>query len=741
MSARNVPELNAVYQAVDTDGLIDGRYRVLQWAEGSDEIHLFFLEAKRGVPLKFSFGKFKTACTTLKILPAQFPLPYYLSASPDDWSATDRELLAVRWKLIEDLVKPESGIFDPDLRGRMVREQAIRAGTPSCRIYDLLRLYWRYGLGSRSLFPATSNRGGKGLARIPGIAKRGRPSDVVRTRHNTSLIGVNTTPRDRANIEMAVSTFYIGANRTLRDAYELMIDSSYSRTIEEEGLITHIPLPAHEVIRETAFRYEAEKLLKQTEWIEKKLGTMRFNQIAKGRPGKVTDQTRVSAHTYEIDANLTNVWLVSQFNRRRLIGKPVIYFVPDRGSQMITGMHTALEGPSWNAARFALYWAMTDKVEYCAGYGVEIKFEDWPCNHQPRQVTSDSGEMLSKAARDSLRHGMDIISNINAFGAPQNKAIVESRFEFVGGKVEWVPGGYRHSAKRWREETGRDPRFDAVLTLSEFTAILIREVLFHNNYQPAPHLLTAQMRRDGVKPFRRDIYLWGIEHSRFSRPKIPDPTALYVTLLPKAKASVADHGIIFKGRRYIPEDDDARLILAAARLNRVQVEVHWDPNTPKRIWVSEIDKRTRSRWKLSPSDQVEWEYARFEEVEHHQQCDALLARENEDEIRIARAKVRQENAATVATAKGEVAKTPPLATKTAKTSGVRANRAVERSKTNETNISPEFKPEETTSVATTPKNTETEPALPKNNVSSIQEAAERRRLAHVQRLNESRIKK
>ena len=60
--------------------------------------------------------------------------------------------------------------------------------------------------------------------------------------------------------------------------------------------------------------------------------------------------------------------------------------------------------------------AATDKVPYCAGFGIEIQDEDRPCRHIPTAILGDRGEMESRAA-DNL------VSIRASFGKPEGGAV------------------------------------------------------------------------------------------------------------------------------------------------------------------------------------------------------------------------------------------------------------------------------------------------------------------------------
>ena len=120
---------------------------------------------------------------------------------------------------------------------------------------------------------------------------------------------------------------------------------------------------------------------------------------------------------YQIDATVGDIYLVSQFDRSNIIGRPVMYFVLDAFSRMVTGMYVGLEGPSWVGAMMAIANAASDKTAYCREYGIRITEEEWPCHHIPAAILGDRGEMESRNA-DNLVSMLGIrIENIPPYRA------------------------------------------------------------------------------------------------------------------------------------------------------------------------------------------------------------------------------------------------------------------------------------------------------------------------------------
>src|SRR5690625_5600059 len=84
---------------------------------------------------------------------------------------------------------------------------------------------------------------------------------------------------------------------------------------------------------------------------------------------------------FQIDATIADIYLVSSLDVNKVIGRPVIYAVLDVYSRIITGLYVGLEGPSWIGAMMALDNIVSEKVECCKQYRIDITPEQWPTHH------------------------------------------------------------------------------------------------------------------------------------------------------------------------------------------------------------------------------------------------------------------------------------------------------------------------------------------------------------------------
>jgi hypothetical protein len=212
--------------------------------------------------------------------------------------------------------------------------------------------------------------------------------------------------------------------------------------------------------------------------------------------------------------------------------------------------------------------------------------------------------MLSKNA-DRLNNVFGIRIDTTPPYRPDWKPIVERNFQLLNDMIiHWVPG----TTYPQRELGGPDYRLDASLTLDELRWLLIDCIIEHNTaHRVSDEVYTEEMMRDGVEPYPRDIWLWGVENKRGLREPIP-PEVIRRNLLPEGTASITEEGIYFQGRYYecqLAHEED--WFVRARDEGHKSVKVHYHPRSANEIYV-ELEKdpngkdRLPERCTLTPRD-------------------------------------------------------------------------------------------------------------------------------------------
>lgn len=126
------------------------------------------------------------------------------------------------------------------------------------------------------------------------------------------------------------------------------------------------------------FKYWFNKELDLKDSITKRYGSRKYDLNYRPILGSSTQESFGPGSRFQIDATVADVYLVSEYKREWIIGRPVIYVVIDVFSRVITGIYIGLEGPSWLGAMMALSNTTMDKVKFCADYDIKIEPKNCP---------------------------------------------------------------------------------------------------------------------------------------------------------------------------------------------------------------------------------------------------------------------------------------------------------------------------------------------------------------------------
>ncbi|MBN3879590.1 MULTISPECIES: Mu transposase C-terminal domain-containing protein [unclassified Nostoc] len=453
------------------------------------------------------------------------------------------------WEVIASLVESEN-LFNPRDRGPLVEAAVKRTGRTKATIYSYLRRYWQAGQTKNALLPLFDKRGGKGKERKNGDIKRGRPSKLSKAIELP--LGVNIDFRIKEKFRRGIKDFYKDQQGiTLKDAFQLTLEKHLhiGYEIGENGKLIPVLPPENQQPTFAQFRYWYEKERDITQEKISREGQRQFNLRHRSVLGDSTQMAFGPGSVYQIDSTIGDIYLVSSLDRSRIIGRPVIYFIIDTFSRLITGFSVSLEGPSWLSAMLALENVSANKVVFCQEYGISINEEDWPSHYLPEAILADRGELEGYNA-DNLVNALNIkVSNTPPYRADW-KGIVERNFRLSNDKmIHWMPG----AVYRKRERGERDYRLDAVLDLNQFRQLIIYCVLDHNkNHRMDWYRMDEFMIQEHVDPYPIELWNWGIRN-RGGHLRQMASDIVRLNLLPTDEASVTYQGIYYKGLYYTCE--------------------------------------------------------------------------------------------------------------------------------------------------------------------------------------------
>lgn len=490
-------------------------------------------------------------------------------------SNADRALMQRRWRLVQFAHRLGPRIWDPAFRGRLAKRLA---GFKICSkpfFYNTLRLYWQRGLTKEAVSTNLWRCGAPGEPRlgVPDGPKPGRPRSIQ------PGIGVSATEEHRRNMRLAWSSAPVGKDgRYLKKAWEWMLITRYYEHVKvvpknddshEVEVQNYDRVPTFEQFKyhwEQEHAYDVRQL--------KRLQQRRFDLAFKPLLSGTLPEVRGPGTRYYIDATVLDVYAVSRFNRRRIVGRPTLYVVIDQFSRMVVGIYVGLEPPCWAGAMLALWNCSVNKVAYCQNYGITITEAMWPTGHMPVHLMGDKGELKTEDA-SRLSEGFNLdVENARGYSG-EAKGVVERVFRTLHTIFGPFLPGYID-----KELAGRDQE-PAILrsaqTIDEITRSVINAVLIANtrvvrDYDGWPEVIASGTPFVPVR-----LWDWGVENLRADVRTYPE-LHLKKYLWPRTQMKVTQRGLqLYRGLYYMGDELRQQSWFAPALSRDALVDVLYHP--------------------------------------------------------------------------------------------------------------------------------------------------------------------
>ena len=243
-----------------------------------------------------------------------------------------------------------------------------------------------------------------------------------------------------------------------------------------------------------------------------------------------------------MDATQADIYLVSRQERSVVVGRPYIYLAADTATHLIAGVYVGFSCDE-TAVMACILQAASDKVEYCASYGIDITPEQWPSVGMPSELITDQGREFfgPRMAELCRRYGLEVLT-LPPF-RPDQKGTVEKSIDLLQARYKPILRGRGVIEDDAQERWATDYRAQAVLDLDEFTRVVIHSILYLNSGRLVGGKTPAQTWLE-MSPQLMAV----------------DPQELYVQTLPRDSAKLTRKGIRINRIWYAP-DDAADLII------------------------------------------------------------------------------------------------------------------------------------------------------------------------------------
>lgn len=488
------------------------------------------------------------------------------------------------YNLIKKIVDHEQ-FYIPSARSSLINEIINSKKSTKQTIYRLLRQYWQRGQTPNALIPNYQNSGAKGSKKVAS-------QKLGRKRLYKEGTGTIITHEIERLFHLTISKYLLSNKKhTLKYA---------NREFQKLYRTLHPDIPENEYPTLRQFQYFYHREYNQVTRLQKRSNDIEYSKDLRQLYSTVNTQVLGPGSRYEIDATIADIYLVSNLDRSRIIGRPTIYFVIDVFSRMVTGLYIGLENASYKTSIQALYCAFTDKVALCKKYGINITYENWPCIGLPDAILADRAELFGHQIENLEKSFSIRLENAPPYRGDL-KPIVESRFKLIQAEFKPFAKGVVQDVIT-KKRGGKDYRLDATLNLDEFTKIILLSVLkynqFHqiNNYDrdiDLPHDLPAVPMA---------LWNWGIQH-RTGKLRTASDQAVYVALLPREKATLSNRGLKIFGVTYTcPELYEKGWLHRQNTINRPKfLYAAYDPSNAEKIYVF-YEQSSLKYWEATISD-------------------------------------------------------------------------------------------------------------------------------------------
>lgn len=393
--------------------------------------------------------------------------------APESWmdERTVTPAQEARLNMIQQLLDCDDCISDKTLRYKMAAEAAQQHQTTTRRI---LRLYYRY------------------LA--TGRLTQKRTQQASKSNHM---------------IEQAIRRYYFGAKRlSLRAAYEMMLLEDY---VGPDGQLDS-DAPTWSQFRHY---YYDKGYHKDPQKIIAREGLTKYQRDHRPAWGSSAGW-RSQPGSYQMDATQADIYLVSRADRSVVVGRPYIYLAVDTATHLIAGVYVGYSCDE-TAVMACIAQAASDKVEYCARYGIEITQEQWPSVGMPTEIITDQGREFFGPRMGELcrRYGLEVLT-LPPF-RPDCKGAVEKSIDLLQQRYKPMLRGRGVIEDDAQERWATDYRTQATLDLDDFARVVIHSVLYLNSgrlidgktpaerwLEMSPRLMTVDMEELHIQTLSRD---------------------------------------------------------------------------------------------------------------------------------------------------------------------------------------------------------------------------------------------
>ncbi|HHX61748.1 MAG TPA: transposase [Epulopiscium sp.] len=479
-----------------------------------------------------------------------------------------KEMTKKAYEIVSNIIgKLGDSIFDGQKRGKLIREAAEEFNVSTKSVYNYLKKYWKGGMVISALVPAFNNCGGKGKEKEIGKQSLGR-------KREDGIESFKVTKRVKKYFKSILNRYFYKHNRlSFIKCYYLLLKEYFADAL---GVVGQYPSLGQ-------FRYFFDKNRDLKKELTTRFGAKEYGLKHREILGKSNQDTIPGL--VQIDSTLADIYLVSQYDRSKLVGRPVVTLAIDVVTRMIVGVNVGYESPSWKTTMMTLSNVAMDKEQYCSNFGIEVGENEWPVdNITPSRIITDRGPEFLNNNMKNVIDNLGIVVEYTPSHRADLKGIVERMMGTIQNSFRGFVEGEVSTDIR-KKANKHDYRMNAALSLYEYTQLIIKAVLNHNNH----HVLkdyrrTGDMMTQGIEPIPSS--LWEYTNSHLLGYNFTQSSYVDLCVMPRERAQVTAQGIKFKGLFYgLDRGIKEQWFVKARSKGNYSIEITYNPTSAKQIYV------------------------------------------------------------------------------------------------------------------------------------------------------------
>ncbi|MCW8093219.1 Mu transposase C-terminal domain-containing protein [Alteromonas sp. ASW11-130] len=551
--------------------------------------HCFWIDIheKYADPEPFEKHEIAKALSTKKAEIVEDPFSEAASQKPSD---SQQQRLEEIWQVMQKVNNHPLRLYRhawPNLYREVIENSEITYTKK--HFYTLLRKFLQRGQNKNALLPDFNKQG------APNKPRKISTKKVGRTRTVTVGTGIPITEEIKVIFRNAIDSYYLNSTR--------MPWSKILKKVELKFRQQFPNVSSRDYPTITQLKHLFSMEYKAADTAKARSSQITYEKDVRQLTSTATAQVLGPGDRYEFDATIIDLYLVSEIDPTKIIGRPTLLLVIDVFSRLVTGYYLTFEPASYVLAMMSIANCLENKVDVCRRLGISIDFEDWPAIGLPTAILADKGELLTHQAESLVNTYNVRIENAKARRGDA-KGIVEQRFRTIQADfIPYTPGAV--TTETVKKRGGKDYRLDAQLTLRQLEEILVLLIYKHNLNVMSKYDADSGIP-ESLPRTPKNLWQWGIEN-RSGALKNASLEDFKIHTLPREMATVSNEGIKFQSLTYsCPEAFKLGWFLRDKHRTRPQkVEIGYDPRTTNSIyifpegqkqvyWVANLTDRSRA---------------------------------------------------------------------------------------------------------------------------------------------------